>query len=88
MEKFAAGLTQAEINIGTGQGHSNLEIMNMIQQVTDMTVPYTKGPRREGDVTRLYANGDRAKAVLGFTPQESTLDHIIATAWNFHKTRF
>jgi len=87
MEKFAAGLTQAEINIGTGQGHSNLEIMNMIQQVTDMTVPYTKGPRREGDVTRLYANGDRAKAVLGFTPQESTLDHIIATAWNFHKTR-
>lgn len=85
MDKFKVGLSQAEINIGTGQGFSNLEILQMIETVTGLKVPYTEGPRREGDLTQLYADSANAKAVLGFTPTHSGLENIISSAWTFHK---
>lgn len=88
LEKFDAGLTHAEINIGTGKGVTNLEILDTIERVTGMKVPYENGPRRDGDLTKLYANGAKAKEVLGFVPSHSDLDHIIATAWNFHKAKW
>lgn len=84
LKAFADGLRQAEVNIGTGQGVSNLEILKMIEQVTGKAVPYDKAPRRNGDLTRLYADPQRAKDILGFTAQHSKLENIIQTAWNFH----
>jgi len=86
LKAFAAGLTQTEVNIGTGQGVSNLEILQMIERVTGKPVPYDNAPRREGDLTRLYADPQRAKDVLGFTAEHSDLENIIRTAWNFHST--
>lgn len=85
---FDQGLTQAEVNIGTGKGVSNLEILQMIEKVTRQSVPYEAAPRREGDLTQLYANGAKAKALLGFIPEHSDLENIIQTAWNFHKTQW
>ena len=85
MEKFSGGLANAQINIGTGKGYSNLEILEMIEAVTGLKVPYTKGPRRDGDLTELYADCGQAKAVLGFTPTHSDLENIIKSAWGFHK---
>lgn len=84
LKAFANGLKQTEVNIGTGQGVSNLEILQMIERVTGKAVPYDDAPRREGDLTRLYAAPQRAKEVLGFTAQHSNLENIIQTAWNFH----
>jgi len=83
-----AGLTQAEVNLGTGEGYSVLQIIKAIETVTGLPVPYTAGPRREGDLTQLYANASRAKEVLNFEPQHSSLENIIATAWNFHRTKW
>ena len=88
MEKFDQGLKQAEVNVGTGQGVSNLEVLEMIEAVTGHKVPFEKGPRRDGDLTRLYADASRAKSVLGFTPEYSDLNNIITTAWAFHKKKW
>lgn len=85
LQAFEAGLTQAEVNIGTGKGVSNLEVLKAIQKVTGKPVPYKVAPRRQGDVTRLYADATLAKTVLGFSPEYSELDNIITTAWNFHR---
>lgn len=85
LDAFTKGLTNAEVNIGTGQGVSNLEILQMIESVTGKAVPYDKAPRRDGDLTQLYANPQRAKDILGFTAQHSDLKNIIQTAWNFHR---
>ena len=85
MAKFEHGLTDAAINIGTGQGYSNLEILEMIETVTGHKVPFTKGPRRDGDLMRLYADASRADSILGFRPEHSDLKNIIGTAWRFHK---
>ena len=85
---FAKGLSHAEVNIGTGKGASVLDILNAIERVTGKAVPYNEGPRRDGDLTQLYADASKAKAVLGFTPQHSDLDNIIATAWAFHQKKW
>ena len=85
---FDGGLTNAEVNIGTGKGVSNLEILDSIERVMGRPVPYDAGPRREGDLTQLYADGSNAKKVLGFEPKHSSLDNIIETAWNFHRQKW
>ena len=88
LKAFADGLKQAEVNIGTGKGVSNLEILQMIEKVTGKAVPYDNAPRRNGDLTRLYADPQRAKDVLGFTAENSDLQNIIQTAWTFHSKQW
>jgi len=88
LEKFEAGLSKAEINIGTGDGVSNLDVLKTIGEVTGHVVPYVEGARRDGDLSKLYADKGQAKSVLGFEPIHSSLDNIIKTAWNFHNSRW
>jgi len=83
--KFNNGLTQAEVNIGTGQGVSNREILQAIGRITGHPVPHADGARRDGDLSRLYADKGHAKTILGFEPIHSDLENIIQTAWNFHQ---
>jgi len=87
IQAFDNGLDAAEVNIGTGQGVSNLEILKTIERVSGLKLPYEAAPRREGDLTQLYADSTKAKAVLGFEPKHSDLDNIIQTAWSFHKLK-
>lgn len=87
IKAFDEGLNATEVNIGTGHGVSNLEILKTIERVTGLPLPYDAALRREGDLTRLFADATKAKRVLGFEPQHSDLDNIIKTAWNFHKER-
>jgi UDP-glucose-4-epimerase GalE len=84
LEKMSGGLTQAEVNIGTGIGVSNLQVLDAIGRITGHPVPFAAAPRREGDLSRLFADKGHAKAVLGFEPTHSDLDNIIRTAWAFH----
>jgi UDP-arabinose 4-epimerase len=87
LEKMAGGLSRAEVNIGTGNGISNLEILETIGRVTGQAVPYENGPRRTGDLSRLYADKGHAKTVLGFEPIHSDIETIIRSAWAFHARR-
>ncbi len=88
LKAFASGVTQTEVNIGTGQGISNLEILKMIETITGLPVAFDFAPRRSGDLTRLYANPKQAKDVLGFTAKHSSLENIIRTAWRFHAKKW
>lgn len=88
IKAFDEGLTNAEVNIGTGAGYSVLDILKMIKRVTGLSVPFDVGPRREGDLTRLYADAANAKQILGFVPTHSDLENIIKTAWNFHRKKW
>ena len=81
---FEAGLSSAEVNIGTGIGVSNLEILQTIERIIGKPVPYEAAPRRDGDLKQLYADAQYAKAILAFEPKHSDIENIIRTAWNFH----
>jgi UDP-glucose 4-epimerase len=73
-------------NLGTGSGFSVREVVEHSRQVTNLEVPVVEGPRRAGDCTKLVSGSDRARTELGWSPDRSTLDVMIADAWRWHQT--
>jgi UDP-glucose-4-epimerase GalE len=71
------------LNLGTGQGHSVLEVIQTVREVTGRDVPFEMAGRREGDPPRLVADPARARAVLGWTPNQPELRQIVGTAWEW-----
>ena len=88
LRAFGEGLLAAEINIGTGHGLSNLQILETIARVTGQDVEFDPAPRREGDLSQLYADATRARELIGFEARHSDIENIIATAWNFHRRKW
>jgi len=72
------------IHLGTGEGHSNLEVLRAAEAITKQTVPYRIGPRRAGDPPELVADPRRSKAFLHFEPTHSSLETIVHSAWRWH----
>ena len=72
-------------NLGTGRGFSVREVIDASRAVTNMDVPYTEGPRRAGDATKLVSGSTRAGEELGWQPQNSTLPKMITDAWRWHR---
>jgi UDP-glucose 4-epimerase len=87
IEKLLAGGNSAAFNVGTGEGHSVLEVMRAVEKITGQQVPHTIGPRRAGDPPALIANSDKLKRTLGWKPKFPELTDIVATAWQFEKKR-
>ena len=73
-------------NLGTGDGFSVREVIDHAGTVTNREVPFSEGPRRAGDCTKLVSGSVRAKDELGWKPNRSTLDRMIADAWRWHQT--
>lgn len=76
-----------QFNAGTGTGHSVMEVIRAVEEVTGQKVPFVTGPRREGDPPRLVAASDKLRSVLGWNPQYPDLRTIVAHAWNFDQRR-
>ncbi|NQY14827.1 MAG: UDP-glucose 4-epimerase GalE [Henriciella sp.] len=75
------GGESVELNLGTGHGHSVLELADAVSKIAGREIPKTFGPRRDGDPPQLVASVEKAHQVLGWQPRYSDLDHIISTAW-------
>ena len=70
------------VNLGTGQGHSVLEVMQAVEKVTGRSVRRKVGPRRPGDPPVLVADPTKAQAVLGWAAKRNLAD-IVASAWTW-----
>ncbi len=77
------GGTSQKFNVGTGTGHSVLELIHAAEEVTGKKVPYIVGPRREGDPPSLVASSRKLRERLGWAPQFAELKTIVEHAWNF-----
>jgi UDP-glucose 4-epimerase len=71
------------LNLGTGTGTTVKELLSTIETVSERPFPVEYVGRREGDSTTLVANNDKARDILGWTPQYD-LSQIIESAWNWH----
>lgn len=71
-------------NLGTGDGYTVLEVINMFEKVSGQKLNYTIGPRRSGDVVAIYANNEKAKNELDWNPKY-TLEDMMKTAWEWEK---
>lgn len=71
-------------NIGTGNGNSTLEIVNTFERATGVKVNWKFGPRREGDIVKIWGDCTKANKVLGWKA-ESPLDEVLASAWKWQQ---
>lgn len=81
------GAASGAYNVGTGGGHSVLEVLRAVEAVTGKPVPHRIGARRPGDPPALVADPSRLKAAFGWTPRYTDIREIIATAWEFERKR-
>lgn len=72
-------------NLGTGQGTSVLEILAVVERLSGRSVRTMTAQRRIGDPAALVASAEKAKAVLGWTPQRSDMATIVQSAMDWHR---
>jgi UDP-glucose-4-epimerase GalE len=72
------------INLGTGRGHSVLEVIQAAENASGRPVRRKIGPRRPGDPPVLVADPAKAQSVLGWTAQRNLAD-IVASAWSWRQ---
>ncbi|MCR5876119.1 UDP-glucose 4-epimerase GalE [Phenylobacterium sp. J426] len=77
--ELAAGAYEA-VNVGTGKGASVREVVEAVARATGRPVPHSVGARRAGDPPSLVADPTRARDLLGWEPNCSGLDRIVADA--------
>ncbi len=74
----------AVLNLGSGRGFSNLEVVQTCARVTGRDVRVKMGPRRPGDPAILIASNEQATQVVGWQPRLSSLEQMVEDAWDWH----
>ncbi len=73
-------------NVGSGNGYSVREVINAAAAVSGQEIPVVESPRRPGDSARLVASSDKIRRELGWSPQHDSVEAIIGSAWEWHKS--
>jgi UDP-glucose 4-epimerase len=78
-------LGMSTFNLGTGSGHSVLEVVRAFESKSGKKIPYQIEPRRIGDIASCYADVKKANLNLKWSSKYS-LDDMCLSAWNWQKS--
>lgn len=81
LRTHGAGFT---VNLGTGQGHSVLDVVRAFEVASGREVPYEIVGRRTGDIATCYANPAKAQTLLGWRAQYD-LARMCADHWRWQR---
>ena len=77
-----------QVNIGTGDSYSVMEVLDAVERAAGAKVPYQVASRRQGDPARRMASNAMATRLLGWQPSPlSTIRRIAETAVAWHRSR-
>jgi UDP-glucose 4-epimerase len=82
LEKLEDLRGMTPVNLGTGRGHSVLELVKTFERESGRPVPYQIAERRPGDVAALYADATLARHLLGWTAKRG-LAEMCRDAWRW-----
>ncbi|HLR52038.1 MAG TPA: UDP-glucose 4-epimerase GalE [Candidatus Avamphibacillus sp.] len=85
LKYLQAGGESNIFNLGSSQGFSVKEMIDTARSVTCKDIPAKMGKRRPGDPGTLIASSEKAKRILGWQPQHTSIEIIMRDAWNWHK---
>ena len=85
LEYLEQGGKSDVFNLGNGVGFTVKEVIDVARKVTGHAIPAEICPRRAGDPAQLVASSEKARRVLGWTPEYAELETIVRSAWNWHK---
>jgi len=71
-------------NLGTGKGHSVLEVVKCFERVNNVKLNYRFGERRAGDVVQIWADASKADRVLDWRT-ELSLETMMESAWKWQQ---
>jgi UDP-glucose 4-epimerase len=80
MDYLATHAGVLTVNLGTGTGHSVLEMVNTFAKVSGKPVPYKVVARRPGDIAQCYADINLARNLMGWEAKR-TITQMCADAW-------
>jgi UDP-glucose 4-epimerase len=86
LARLAATPGLIALNLGTGRGHSVLELIAAFERACGRAIPRRIAPRRPGDVAVYYADPSRAETLLGVRARRD-IDAICADAWRWQTHR-
>ena len=70
-------------NLGSGDGYSVREVVEVCREVTGHPIPAEVAPRRAGDPATLIASSEKIRDALGWNPTRTQLRTIVEDAWEF-----
>lgn len=77
----------AAYNLGSGEGFSVRQVIDVCREVTGREFDVEETVRREGDPPVLVADASKARSQLGWRPKITDLKEIVASAWEWHSAR-
>lgn len=75
-------------NLGNGSGFTVLQVIESARRVTGQPIPVEVVGRRPGDPAVLIASAEKIGRDLGWKPRHTSLDTIVASAWEWHQKRY
>ena len=82
VQTLLKGAASFTVNVGTGQGHSVLEVVRAFEHASGNPVPYQFAPRRAGDIAQCFADTTLAHELLGWRAKH-TLADMCTDAWRW-----
>jgi len=74
-----------DFNMGNGNGYSNRQVIQTIQDVVGKKIAVLEADQRPGDPARLIASSDKIRRILGWEPLYPDLRIMIQTAWEWRQ---
>jgi UDP-glucose 4-epimerase len=72
------------VNLGSGRGHSVLELINAFERASGRSIPHRIVGRRSGDVATSHADPSLARTLLGWQAAK-TLEDMCLDAWRWQQ---
>ena len=72
------------VNLGTGRGTSVLELVHAFERVSQRRIPLRTGPRRPGDIERMWADPALAASLLGWHSTRG-VEAMCADGWRWQQ---
>ncbi len=85
IDYLIAGGQSDVFNLGSGQGFSVNEMIAVARRVTGHPIPVEVSPRRAGDPAQLIASSEKARRILGWSPELDDVEAIVSSAWKWHR---
>lgn len=77
LEKIRENCGISVYNLGTGRGHSVLEVVKNFEQAAGVRIPYVIRPHRPGDVAVCYSDVRKVEGELGWKAERNMRDMCV-----------
>jgi UDP-glucose 4-epimerase len=72
------------VNLGTGQGHSVLDMVKAFEKASHCSIPCKIGPRRAGDIAQCWSDSGLAEELIGWKSKRG-LEQMCSDTWRWQQ---